>query len=152
MFKIIFIIILILFDITIKQLVFHSIDLYKFIYITSFLDITHIHNLGISFGLFSDKFHPFVFILIGIVITIFIFILFLNSKQLLEKWAYALILAGAIGNIVDRSINGFVIDFIYLHYKDFYWPAFNLADIYISIGIFIIVLQIFDDIRKREIN
>ena len=67
----------------------------------------------------------------------------------MEKLGYAFILAGALGNILDRAINGFVIDFIYIHYKDFYWPAFNFADIYISIGVLIILLQIINDLRKR---
>ena len=68
----------------------------------------------------------------------------------MEKFGYAFILAGALGNILDRAINGFVIDFIYIHYKDFYWPAFNFADIYISIGVLIILLQITNDLRKRD--
>jgi signal peptidase II len=58
-------------------------------------------------------------------------------------------LAGAFGNILDRIFNGYVIDFIYFHYQDFYWPAFNFADIYITIGALIIVFQIINDIRKR---
>ena len=75
--------------------------------------------------------------------------MYLKSKSLCEKWGYIFILAGAFGNILDRGINGFVIDFIYLHYQDFYWPAFNFADIYISIGALMIVFQIFNDLRKR---
>ena len=77
--------------------------------------------------------------------------LFKKTKKLFEKWGYTFILAGAFGNILDRLINGFVIDFIYVHYKDFYWPAFNLADIYITIGVFIILLQIIDDLLKRGV-
>ena len=67
-----------------------------------------------------------------------------------EKWGYLVILIGAFSNIFDRMLNGFVIDFIYLHYKDFYWPAFNFADIYISIGIVLILMQFF--LRNKEIN
>ena len=152
MFKILFIIFLVLLDLLVKQIIFFSIDLNNFIYITSLIDLTHIHNYGISFGLFSDLLPPWFLIAVGIVIILIIFNLFYNSKSLFEKWGYAYILAGALGNILDRSINGFVIDFIYLHYKDYYWPAFNLADIYISIGVLIIVLQILNDLRKREIK
>ena len=60
----------------------------------------------------------------------------------MEKIGLLIIIAGALSNIFDRAMNGYVIDFIYLHYKDFYWPAFNFADIYISIGVFIVVLQL----------
>ena len=52
-----------------------------------------------------------------------------------------LIISGAVSNIGDRAINNFVLDFIFLHYKDFYWPAFNFADIYISIGVLIIIVE-----------
>jgi len=149
-YKNLLIIFLVLLDLLIKQIIFYLIDLNNFIYVTSFFDLAHIHNFGISFGLFSGVFPSWVFILIGSLIIIFLFSLFLKSKNILEKLGYAFILAGALGNILDRAINGFVIDFIYIHYKDFYWPAFNFADIYISIGVLIILLQITNDLRKRD--
>ncbi len=149
MFKIVLIILLTLLDLLVKQLIFFNIDLNNFIYITSFLEIVHIHNFGISFGLFAEVFPSWFFISIGSIIVIFLCIFFLKSKNLWEKWGYTYILAGAFGNILDRMINGYVIDFIYLHYNDFYWPAFNFADIYITIGVIIIFLQIINDLRKR---
>ena len=149
MYRNLLIIFLVLLDLLVKQIIFYLIDLNNFIYLTSFFDLVHIHNFGISFGLFSGLFPSWFFVLIGSMIIIFLFSLFLKSKNILEKLGYAFILAGALGNILDRAINGFVIDFIYIHYKDFYWPAFNFADIYISIGVLIILLQIINDLRKR---
>ena len=64
-----------------------------------------------------------------------------KSVNYIEKWGFLLIISGAISNIGDRAINNFVLDFIFLHYKDFYWPAFNFADIYISIGVLIIIVE-----------
>ena len=78
--------------------------------------------------------------------------MYFQTKNILEKWGFVFIIAGALSNIIDRIINGFVIDFILLHYKDFYWPAFNFADIYISIGVGIIVLQLLNDLRKKVIK
>ena len=150
MYRNLLIIFLVLLDLLVKQIIFYLIDLNNFIYLTSFFDLVHIHNFGISFGLFSGLFPSWFFVLIGSMIIIFLFSLFLKSKNILEKLGYAFILAGALGNILDRAINGFVIDFIYIHYKDFYWPAFNFADIYISIGVLIILLQIINDLRKRD--
>ena len=149
MYKFLFIIFLISLDITVKQIIFYTIDLNNFIYINVFFDLTHIHNFGISFGLFSNLLPAWIFVFIGLIITIFVLILFLQSKNMLEKWGYTVILAGAFGNILDRLINGFVIDFIYLHYKEFYWPAFNFADIYISIGFLMIILQMYYDVREK---
>ena len=136
-------------DLTSKQIIYYSIDLNSFLAIIPFLDITHIHNFGISFGFFSGIVSPWVFILVGIIVTGFIFYMLITSTNHMEKWGLTAIIAGALANIADRTLNGYVIDFIYLHYKDFYWPAFNFADIYISLGICIIVLHLLKDLNKR---
>ena len=75
--------------------------------------------------------------------------MYLGSSKSIEKNGLILIFAGASANIIDRAYNGYVIDFIYLHYNQFYWPAFNFADIYISIGILLIILQYLKDLYKR---
>ena len=67
----------------------------------------------------------------------------------IEKWGLIFIITGAISNIFDRLMNGYVIDFIYLHYKDFYWPAFNFADIYITFGVLMILYQFFNEFKKK---
>jgi len=64
-------------------------------------------------------------------------------------WGILLIIIGAISNIGDRLINNYVLDFILLHYNQYYWPAFNFADIYISIGIIIIIIQSFKIFKTR---
>ena len=136
-------------DLTSKQIIYYSIDLNSFLAITSFLDIAHIHNFGISFGFFSGIVSPWVLILVGMIVTGLIFYMLIKSTNHMEKWGLTAIIAGAIANIADRTLNGYVIDFINLHYKDFYWPAFNFADIYISVGICIIVLHLLKDLNKR---
>ena len=73
----------------------------------------------------------------------------IKSTSRLERWGLLFIISGAIGNVGDRMINNFVIDFIYLYYKDYYWPAFNFADIYISIGILIIIFESFKFFKTR---
>ena len=136
-------------DLTSKQIIYYSIDLNSFLAITLFLDFAHVHNFGISFGFLSGIVSPWVFILVGIIVTGFIFYMLIRSTNHMEKWGLTAIIAGALANIADRTLNGYVIDFIYLHYKDFYWPAFNFADIYISVGICIIVLHLLKDLNKR---
>ena len=73
----------------------------------------------------------------------------IQASNKVEKWGLTLIIAGAISNIFDRAINNYVIDFIYLHYKDFYWPAFNFADIYITFGVLMIIFQIINELKKK---
>jgi len=141
---------LVSFDIVTKNLVFNYIDLYDFIPILFFLELTHIHNFGVSFGLLSGIVAPWILILIGLLVVGFITYLMFNSNDLLEKWGLFIIISGAISNIIDRIINGYVIDFIYLHISNFYWPAFNFADIYISIGILMVIINIINKFKNNK--
>ena len=132
---------LILLDYSTKKLIFKLIDLHTFISVFPFMDITHIHNYGISFGLFSEILPTWIIIVVGSIFTIFIVFWMFRTSNLLEKWGLLLIIAGAVSNLGDRIINDYVLDFIYMHYQDFYWPAFNFADIYITIGLLIIIYE-----------
>ena len=148
--KIFILILLVGFDIVTKNLVFNYIDLYDFIPIIFFLELTHIHNFGVSFGFLSGIVSPWILIFIGLLVVGFITYLMINSKDLLEKWGLFIIISGAISNIIDRIINGYVIDFIYLHISNFYWPAFNFADIYISIGILMVIINIINKFKNNK--
>ena len=148
--KIFILILLVGFDIVTKNLVFNYIDLYDFIPILFFLELTHIHNFGVSFGFLSGIVSPWILILIGLLVVGFITYLMFNSNDLLEKWGLFIIISGAISNIIDRIINGYVIDFIYLHISNFYWPAFNFADIYISIGILMVIINIINKFKNNK--
>jgi len=151
-YKILTLLLLISSDLIIKRWVFHSIELNNFLSLTFFFDVAHIHNFGISFGLFSGMISPFFLILIGLIVTVIICYMMIRAENKMEKWGLTIIIAGALSNIIDRMMNGYVLDFIYLHYKDFYWPAFNFADIYISVGVFIIVFQLLKDMYKKVIT
>ena len=141
---------LILLDLFSKYLVFNNIDLHQFIKITPFFDITHIHNFGVSFGLFSETIPSTYLIIIGLLVVFFVIYLLVNAQDKLEQWGLFIIICGALANISDRFINGYVIDFIYLHINQYYWPAFNFADIYISIGIIMILLNVVKKLNKNK--
>ena len=142
-------ILLIILDIGSKQIVFEYISLHNFISVFPILDLTHIHNYGISFGLFSGIIPSWIIICVGLIIISFIFYMMINVNSFAEKWGLMLIIAGAISNIFDRTINNYVLDFIWLHYDEFYWPAFNLADIYITIGVLIILYQAIRNYKNK---
>ena len=131
-----------------KLIIFKTISLNKFIEIFPILDLAHIHNYGISFGLFANSISSWIIIIIGIAIVAVIFYMMMDSSNIIEKWGYLLIIIGAISNIFDRIVNGYVVDFIYLHYKNFYWPAFNFADIYITFGVLMILLNFLIKFKK----
>ena len=142
--KLLIVILLIFSDFFSKKIIFHSIELNKLISIMPFFDLTHIHNYGISFGLFAGILPLWFIVLLGLLMVIFLFFWMLKTTNKLEMWGILLIIIGAISNIGDRLINNYVLDFILLHYNQYYWPAFNFADIYITIGIIMLILNIFN--------
>ena len=146
------IILLTIFDFITKKIVFNYLDLNSFKEILPVLDLAHIHNYGISFGLFSGILPSWSIILLTSTITLVIIYFMIITSNKVEKWGLTLIIAGAISNIFDRLINNYVLDFIYLHYKDFYWPAFNFADIYITFGVMMILFQIFIEFKKKNVK
>ena len=117
--------------------------------INSFLDIVYIQNYGVSFGFLSGLVSYWILVIVGLLVTSLIYYLMINSFKRLEKLAYFIIIIGALSNILDRIINTYVVDFISLHYDNFYWPAFNFADIYITIGIIMLIISFFIKSKKQ---
>ena len=121
-------------------------NLEDFIFRSTYLNIRLIWNEGIAFGLFSfdDKFlyHSLSILILLIILTIIYMIVKSNGSK---KFSLILILGGALGNFYDRIAYGAVPDFIDFHVNGFHWFIFNIADIFISIGVFaLIILEIFD--------
>jgi len=120
------------------------------IQVTNFLSFNLIWNEGIAFGLFSfdqELYYNFLTIII-ILVTIIILWMIIKTKGL-EKIAFLMIFGGSLGNIFDRLVYSSVPDFIDLHYNNFNWFIFNVADIFISIGI---ILLIYLEFFKKKIN
>ena len=125
---------------------------YSQIFSSKFLDIHLIWNEGIAFGLLSFS-ETYFYNLISTIIAIIIFILFLmiiRSKGL-KKLLLISILGGAIGNFYDRMVYKAVPDFIDFHINDFHWFIFNIADIFITIGVFFMILyEIIDNNSEKN--
>lgn len=118
------------------------------IYINDYINFDLVWNTGIGFGLFSSLsglIYNILTIIIGFVI---IFLIYLITKsKFLEKVFISLILGGALGNFYDRIFYYAVPDFIDIHYNNFHWFTFNIADIFITLGI---IILIFKDIFKKN--
>lgn len=115
-----------------------------------FFKIVHFQNKGAAFSFLHDAAgwqRYFLITVSMIAIVVIPFFIKKNKKEPLALWSFTFILAGAIGNLIDRIYYGYVIDFLYLHVNDFYWPAFNIADSFITIGAF---LLIFDMVKKSR--
>lgn len=118
--------------------------------ITGFFDLVRAHNTGAAFSLFASQPGWQRGLFIGIASTASIVILYLLRKETgsaLSKLALSLILGGALGNLVDRLIHGYVVDFLSFHLGTHYWPAFNVADSAITIGA---VLLIWDSLKQPK--
>lgn len=111
--------------------------------ISSFFSLVYAWNYGISFGLFADyyQYSNYFFLALNCLITGYLIHLMLHTSSKTQSFGIAMIIGGALGNVIDRIIRGAVFDFLYFHYDHRYFPAFNLADSFINIGVGIIVLS-----------
>lgn len=100
--------------------------------ITGFFNLTLLHNTGAAFSFLSDAggWQRWFFGVVAAVVSVVLVVWLarLGDQRRLESLALALVLGGAVGNLIDRVWLGYVVDFIVLHYDTYYWPAFNLAD------------------------
>ena len=120
------------------------------IFSSKFLNIYLIWNEGIAFGLFSsNESSLYNFLTLFILIIILVILYMMTKSSGLKKYSLLMILGGAIGNVFDRIIYKAVPDFIDFHVGNFHWFIFNVSDIFISIGVIIIViLEIIDKPKK----
>lgn len=116
--------------------------------IPGFFNLTHIRNRGAIFGFFSHSGSQFLYVMLtlaslaALAFVIFYFLKTPTSERLM-KISLSLILAGALGNLIDRIFRGYVIDFLDFYVKKWHWPSFNLSDASITIGAFFIIFIFF---------
>ena len=126
-----------------------SLEFQQFVPVLPFFSLVRVHNTGAAFSILADAggWQRWFFIAVGVIATVII-------VRLLKQHAYekrmalalALVLGGALGNVIDRVVLGYVVDFLYFHYRSFAWPAFNVADSAISVGA---ALLIWDSLRGK---
>ncbi|CAB1275140.1 signal peptidase II [Candidatus Nitrosacidococcus tergens] len=134
-----------------KYLAEANLSLYQPVAIFPFFNLTLAHNPGAAFSFLADAggWQRWFFLAIALMVSCILFIWLYKTKNnnLKESLPISLILGGAIGNIIDRFIHGYVIDFIDLYYKNWHWPAFNIADSAITVGVTFLVIN---SLAQRE--
>ena len=149
---IILISILFLIDRIVKIQAINILENTNFLFINEYLNLSLVFNTGVGFGLFSLNagiYYNILTIFILIIILVLIFFMFKSKTH--EKFFFSFIIGGAIGNLYDRIIFKAVPDFIDFHIKEFHWFTFNIADIFISLGIiFMIVNELTFKRQKNE--
>ena len=120
-------------------------------YVTSFFNVVRAHNTGAAFSFLAGAsgWQRWFFTVIGIAAAVFIiWMLRSHAGQRLFSFALAAILGGAIGNVVDRLLHGYVVDFVQVHWRGWYFPAFNVADGAITVGAACLILDELRRVRK----
>jgi len=113
-------------------------------YVTPFLNVVRAHNTGAAFSFLAEAagWQRWFFTALGLAATVFIiWMLRRHGGQRMFSWALSLILGGALGNVIDRLIHGYVVDFIQVHYHGSYFPSFNVADSAITVGAGLLILD-----------
>ena len=128
-----------------KWLALTSLDLYQPWAVTSFFNLVLVWNRGVSFGLFRDAgdHGPWLLMALAAAIGAFLIVWLVREGRPLTRLAIWLVLAGAVGNLIDRVRFGAVVDFLDFHLAGYHWPAFNVSDSAIVIGAGLILLDSF---------
>jgi signal peptidase II len=138
-----------------KSMVVQKLPLYQRVnVIQGFFDLTHVRNTGGAFGIFGGEkggLGSILFVVVSLIAIGAIVFLFLRVKENEKTLAlsFSLILSGAVGNLIDRLRYGEVVDFLDFHLSTYHWPAFNVADSAICIGIGLMALELLKGDRKK---
>jgi signal peptidase II len=143
-------------DQAVKYLVTQTMQLGDLVPVLPFLSWVRWHNEGAAFSMLSDaagwQRWFFVVLAVGFLAFIIYELRRLPAEQKVMGWVYGLIAGGALGNLIDRVLQGYVVDFVLLHYERFYFPAFNIADMALSVGaalwIWVMITEYLRDRRR----
>jgi signal peptidase II len=130
-----------------KNIVDSTMQLYQSIPIIPYFNLTYVHNTGAAFSFLSQaggwQRWFFAALALAVSVGITIWLARLNKQETLLAVALALVLGGAVGNLTDRLMYGYVIDFLDVYYQDWHWPAFNIADSAITLGVILLLAESF---------
>jgi len=131
-----------------------SMQLYQSIEIVPYFNLTYVHNTGAAFSFLSEAggWQRWFFAGLALVISVVIAVWLARLKrhETLLAVALSMILGGAIGNLIDRLAYGYVIDFLDVYYQTWHWPAFNIADSAITLGVILMLVESFGLVKPED--
>jgi signal peptidase II len=137
----------VLLDQATKALVINTIKLQGSMALLPILDLVYLENTGAAFSIFAEAsgWQRWFFIALALIVSVVLMVWLRRIKpgQTILAIGLSLVLGGALGNVIDRVMHGYVVDFIYFHWNDWYFPAFNIADSAISVGAGCLLLDAF---------
>jgi signal peptidase II len=118
---------------------------------TSFFNLVHAWNTGAAFSFLASAggWQRYFFIMLTIGVSIWLTFMLRSPRGRVESLAYSLILGGALGNLADRILRGYVVDYLDFYIKEWHWPAFNLADSSITLGVFLLLWTTFNTTTEK---
>lgn len=139
-----------------KQLIASWMQLYQSIPVVPYFRLTYVHNTGAAFSFLSEaggwQRWFFTFLAVAVSAVIIVWLTRLKPYEKLLAVALSLVLGGAIGNLIDRLLYGYVIDFLDVYYENWHWPAFNIADSAITLGVVLMLAESFGCGQRQEIS
>ena len=143
-----------LLDLLTKYIVVQKFDLYESVNVLPVFNLTYVRNYGAAFSFLADhdgwQKYFFILLAMGISLMLAYFMKKNRADQTLQNAAYALIIGGALANMVDRVYNGFVVDFFDFYWNIYHYPVFNVADIAICIGAGLLALDAFKGDKNKQ--
>lgn len=143
-----------LLDLLTKYIVVQKFDLYESVNVLPVFNLTYVRNYGAAFSFLADhdgwQKYFFILLAMGISLMLAYFMKKNRINQTLQNAAYALIIGGALANMVDRAYNGFVVDFFDFYWDIYHYPVFNVADIAICIGAGLLALDAFKGDKNKQ--
>tara|TARA_Y100000991_G_C21940434_1_gene335053 strand:+ start:460 stop:945 length:486 start_codon:yes stop_codon:yes gene_type:complete len=134
---------LVILDQVTKALVINFFNLYDSVVLLPMINLTFVVNYGFAFGLLNNpSLNQILVSLVILAIIIYFLYLLIKTQDKIFQLTLTLILAGALGNFIDRIFRGFVIDFIDIYIGKYHWPAFNIADSCITVGFVVLMINI----------
>ncbi|NGX15648.1 signal peptidase II [Wenzhouxiangella sp. XN24] len=138
-----------------KALIVTTFELYDRVQVLPIFGITRLHNTGAAFSFLASAggWQRWFFVAIAIAVTVLVCVWLKRMPRTGESWLAAslsLIVGGAIGNVLDRLFRGHVVDFLSFHWERWFFPAFNVADMAITVGAVILLVESFFDGRRKE--
>jgi len=145
--------IVVLLDQLTKALIVRSFQLGDSHTVNALFNVVRVHNVGAAFSFLAGAsgWQRWFFVGLGALAALFIvWMLRSHGGQRLFSWALALILGGAVGNVIDRLLHGYVVDFLQVHYERSYFPSFNVADSAITVGAILLILDELLRVRRAR--
>lgn len=142
-------------DLYTKHLIENAFQLGDSKFVTSFFNLVRFHNEGAAFSFLSNAggWQRWFFTTVAVIAVVFIsYLIRKHAQQKLFCLGLSLVLGGAVGNLYDRLTLGYVVDFLYFHINDLYWPAFNVADSAVCVGVAILLWDSFkqDALKAKQ--